>query len=97
MRHDPDSDGADRNKADREYQLIQQHETAAVLRPREFADVSGRDRHLAAESDALDGAEPDQRVVVPGEGADEAHDGEHSDRADHRRHAAIALTNPAEQ
>ena len=97
MRHHPERGQADRHEPDRKHQLVEQHEAAAILRARQLADVGRGDRHLAAEADALQGAEPEQRVVVPGERADEAHHPEHRDRADHRRHAAVALADPAEQ
>ena len=57
MRHDPQSGEACRHQADREHELVQQHETPAALRLCQLADEDGGDRHLAAEPDALDGAQ----------------------------------------
>jgi hypothetical protein len=97
MGHDPQAHQACRDQADREHEFVEEHEAAATLRFREFADEDGGDRYLTAEPDPLNGAEHQEGVVVPGQRADEAHDPKQRDRPDHRRHPAVALGNPAEQ
>ena len=57
--------GAGRHKPDREHQLIEQHEAAAMPRARQFADIDGGDRHLAAEADALQSAERREASCSP--------------------------------
>jgi len=97
MGYDPQSHQACRHQADRKHQLVEQHESAAASRLREFADEDGGHRYLAAQPDPLDGSEHEKGVVVPRQRADEAHHPEQRDRPDHRRHSAVALGDPAEQ
>jgi len=97
MRHDPQAGEACRHQADREHELVQEDEAPAALRLCQFADEDGGDRHLATEPDALDGAQHQERVVVPRQRAGEAHDREQRDRPDHRRHPPVALRDPTEQ
>ena len=96
-RHDPRADEAGRNQADRKHQFVEQDEAAAALGARQLADIGRRDRNLAAQAETLDDARADERVVIPGEGAGETHDGKDQDRPDHRRDAAVALRDPAEE
>src|SRR5215467_12376912 len=73
MRHDPQAEEACRHQAGGEDEFVQEHEASATVRLRQLADEDGGDRHLAAKPDALDRAQHQQRAVVPGERAGEAH------------------------
>ena len=72
---------AGEQQADREDELIEQEEPAALLRADELVDVGGGDGDLAAGADALEEAEDQHGGAAPGEQAgdvhgDEQHDGD---------------------
>ena len=96
MRHDPKPGEARGYQADRKYELVKKNEAATALRPGQFADKYGGDRNLAAEPDPLHRPERQQRIVIPGQRADEAHHREERDRPDHRCYSSMPLRDPAE-
>src|SRR6185503_12323808 len=62
----------------------------------EFADIARHDRDLAAEAEALDRAHREERPVIPGEGAGDAHHRVDDQRVAEDRHAPITLAEPTE-
>ena len=79
-RHQPGADLPGGHQPDREDHLVEQEETAAALRARQLADIGRRDRHLAADADALHEAAEEERRETAGEGAAEAHHRHDGDR-----------------
>src|SRR6185437_9469611 len=73
MRDDEIGDAGDEDEAYREPELEAEPVAAAMRGFGELADIGSEDRDFAAEAEALDDAHPEQGVVIPGEGAGDAH------------------------
>jgi len=95
IRHHEGADQGDRRQSDREHDLLQQDETAALRRFGELVDVGVGDRHLAAKTDALQEPQQQQRRVVLRQHAGKAHQRKQDDVGNHQRNAAIAFGKPA--
>ncbi len=77
------------HEPDRKDHFIQQEESSAPARLRKFADVSGRNRHFAANADALHKAADEQRGETSGERTAQRHHG-------HDRDAGRGAADPSE-
>ena len=88
---------AGEQQTDREDELVEQEEPAALLRADELVDVGRGDGDLAAGADALEEAEDQHGGAAPGEQAGDVHRDEQHDGDEQGGQAADLLGDPAEQ
>ena len=96
MRDQEVAGDAGEQQADREDQLVEQEEPAALLGADEFVDVGGGDGDLAAGADALEEPEQHHRGAAPGEQAGDVHGDEQHDGDQQGGEPADLLGEPAE-
>ena len=88
---------AGEQQPDREDELVEQEEPAALLGADELVDVGRGDGDLAAGADALEEAEDQHGGAAPGEQAGDVHRDEQQDGDQQGGQAADLLGDPAEQ
>jgi hypothetical protein len=97
MRHHIDADQRHRDQPGREQHLNGHREAAAVLGVREFVDIGGHQRDLAAEPDALDEAQPKQHGVTLRARARQRAQRKDQQRGQHRAPPPPMFGDPAER